>query len=107
MLRDFKHMKSLGYYFSFVGCIAFVIKSSNSGLQSSSGVVYSAPSVFAVRILLIVGQIESVSHKNLSLDGTSSKFGIHVLQGPFSQKSMLPRLTNKMAAIFQDGHLIE
>ena len=51
----------------------------------------------------IVGQIKSVSHKNLSVDGTSSKFGIHVLQDPFSQKSTLPTLKNKMAAIFQDG----
>ena len=59
------------------------------------------------KYLLIVEQIKSVSHKNLSLINTSSKFDIHVLQELFSLKSTLLILKNKMVAIFQDGHLIK
>ena len=42
-----------------------------------------------------MGQIKSVSHKNLSLDGATTKFAKHVLQDPFSQKNTLLALKRK------------
>ena len=48
----------------------------------------------------LVGQIKSVSHKNLSLDGTSSKFGIPVLQDTFSQKVRYPQWKAKWLSFF-------
>lgn len=59
------------------------------------------------KLYIYSGQIKSVSHKNLSLGGTSFTFGIHVLLDPSSQKSMLHTLKKKMAAISQDGYLIK
>ena len=41
-------------------------------------------------------QIKSVSHKNLSLDGTTPKFALDVLQNPFSQNSTLLTLNRKL-----------
>ena len=58
-------------------------------------------------MLLLVGQIISKFHKNLSLGDTSTKIGTNDLQSIHFQKSTISSMKFKMAAIFQDGGQIK
>ena len=52
------------------------------------------------------GQINNIFHKNHSLGDTSTKFGTNDVHDLYFKKSTLPSKKFKMAAIFQNGRLV-